>query len=37
MMNEHRESDSPIVLKKPSNNPGMRSPVAEMVEGRGLD
>jgi len=36
MMNEYRESDSPIVSKKPLNKTGDNKPVAEKVEKRGL-
>ena len=35
-MNGYRESDSPIVSKKPSNKTGDNKPVAEEVEKRGL-
>ncbi len=35
-MNGYRESDSPIVSKKPSNKIGDNKPVAEKVEKRGL-
>jgi len=34
--NEHRESDSPIVSRKPSNKTGDNKPVAEKAEKRGL-
>ena len=37
MMYEHWESDSPIVPEKPPNKIGLRCPVAEVVEERGLD
>ena len=40
-MNGYRESDSPIISKKPSNKTGDNKPVAEKVEKRvmgiGLD
>ena len=35
-MHEHGKSDNPIVPKKPSNNDGVKTPLAERVEGRGL-
>ena len=36
MTNEHRESDSPIVSRKPLNKTGDNKPVAEEVEKRRL-
>jgi RNA-directed DNA polymerase len=35
-MNERRESDRPVVPKKPANKGGGQTPSAERVEGRGL-
>ena len=35
-MNGYRESDSPIISKKPSNKTGDNKPVAEKVEKRRL-
>ncbi len=36
MMEGYRESDSPIVSKRPSNKTGDNKPVAEKVKKRGL-